>query len=88
LGKVYVDIVGPIITPGIDGERYFMPITDGKSHRQWLFTLDSRAVLGQQLVSWCKAMKGKGFTITIYTDNAREFINASNKQYFDTVGIE
>ncbi|PZC88302.1 hypothetical protein A1F97_10988, partial [Pyrenophora tritici-repentis] len=65
-----------------------MPITDGKSHRQWLFTLDSRAVLGQQLVSWCKAMKGKGFTITIYTDNAREFINASNKQYFDTVGIE
>ncbi|KAG9381534.1 rve domain containing protein [Pyrenophora tritici-repentis] len=65
-----------------------MPITDGKSRRQWLFTSDSRAVLGQQLINWCKAMKAKGFTITIHTDNAREFINASNKQYFDSVGIE
>ncbi|KAG9377765.1 rve domain containing protein [Pyrenophora tritici-repentis] len=88
LGKVHVDVVGPITIPGKDGERYFMPITDGKSRRQWLFTSDSRAVLGQQLINWCKAMKAKGFTITIHTDNAREFINASNKQYFDSVGIE
>jgi hypothetical protein len=50
LSKVHVDIVGPIATPGIDGEKYFMLITDGKSRRQWLFTSDSRAVLGSRLV--------------------------------------
>jgi hypothetical protein len=33
LGKVHVDIVGPIATPSIDGENYFMLITDGKSRR-------------------------------------------------------
>jgi hypothetical protein len=50
LGKVYVNIVSPIATPSIDGENYFMLITDGKSRQQWLFTLDSRAVLGNRLV--------------------------------------
>jgi hypothetical protein len=50
LGKVHVNIVGPIATPSIDGENYFMLITDGKSRRQWLFTSDSRAVLGNRLV--------------------------------------
>jgi hypothetical protein len=89
LSKVHVDIVGPIATPGIDGEKYFMLITDGKSRRQWLFTSDSRAVLGSRLVIWCKAMKAKGLTIVIiHTDNAREFLKVENKLYFNGNGIE
>jgi hypothetical protein len=89
LSKVYVDIVSPIATPSIDREKYSMLITDSKSCRQWLFTLDSRAVLGNRLVIWCKAMKAKGLTIVIiYTDNAREFFKAENELYFNGNSIE
>jgi hypothetical protein len=90
LRNVYVDIVSPIATPSIDREKYFMLITDSKSCRQWLFTLDSRAVLSNRLVIWCKAMKAKGLTIVIiiYTDNAREFFKAENELYFNGNSIE
>jgi len=91
LGKVHVDIVGPISTPGVAGENYWLLITDGKSRRQWLFTSDSRAALGEQLLTWCKSMNAAslgGLTVlTIHTDNAREFINARNTQYFKSKGI-
>jgi hypothetical protein len=89
LGKVHVDIVGSIATPVIDGEKYFILITNGKSRRQWLFTSDSRAVLGNRLVICCKAIKAKGLTIVIiHTDNAREFLKAENELYFNSNGIE
>ena len=41
LGKVHVDIVCLIKTKGIDRERYWLLITDGKSRRMWCFTSDS-----------------------------------------------
>jgi hypothetical protein len=57
LGKVHVDVVGPITTEGVDGERYWPLITDGKTRRMWCFTSDSRAVLGEKLIIWCRQMK-------------------------------
>jgi hypothetical protein len=51
LGKVHVDIVGPITTPGLHGERYWMLRTDGKSRRNWLSTSDSKAALGAELIT-------------------------------------
>ena len=89
LGKVHVDIVGPIAIKGIDGERYWMLRTDGKSRRNWLSTSDSRAALGTELVTWCRQVKTQtGLTVVvIHCDNAREFLNARNQQYFDSEGI-
>lgn len=88
LGKVHVDIVGPISTPGIAGEKYWMLRTDGKSRRQWITTSDSRAALGEELIKWCKQMKTlTGLTVqTIFCDNAREFLNKRNLAYFDSEG--
>jgi hypothetical protein len=88
LGKIHIDIVGPISTSGMAGEHYWLPIADGKSRRQLLFTSDSRAALGNELLNWCKAMKAQGLAVvTIHTDNACEFINARNTQYFNSKGI-
>jgi hypothetical protein len=85
LGKVHVDIVGLISMPGIYGERYWLLITDGKSRCQWLFTSDSRAVLGNELLNWCKAMKAQGLILmSIHTDNAREFQQRRHLSYYVT----
>jgi hypothetical protein len=53
LSKVHVDIVGPITEEGINGERYWMLRTNGKSRRHFISTSDSRAALGAELVTWC-----------------------------------
>jgi hypothetical protein len=77
LGMVHVDIVGPITPAGKHGELYWLLLTDGKSRRRWIFTADSRAVLGVKLIEWCKQQKTH-FNLTVGTfrfDNAREFIN-------------
>jgi hypothetical protein len=89
LEKVHVDIVGPVSTDGMDGERYWMLRTDGKSRRHWMSTSDSKAVLGNELNVWCRQMKTQtGLTVgTIFSDNAREFLSARNKQYFNSEGI-
>ena len=66
-----------------------MLITDSKSYYQQLFTLDSRAVLSNRLIIQCKAIKAKGLTIIIiYTNNAREFLKAENKLYFNSNSIK
>jgi hypothetical protein len=72
LGKVHVDIVGPITEEGINGERYWMLRTDRKSRRHFISTSDSRAALGAELVTWCRQMKAQlSFTvITFHFDNA------------------
>jgi hypothetical protein len=59
------------------------------SHRSWLSTSDSRVALGNELVTWCRQLKTHtGLTIfVIHCDNAREFLNARNQQYFDSEGI-
>jgi hypothetical protein len=88
LGVVHVDVVGPITTEGLDGERYWLLITDGKSRCMWCFTLDSCAALGEQLVTWCRQMKAQGHTVvTVHTDNARELVGARNERYFNLEGI-
>jgi hypothetical protein len=89
LGMVHVDIVGPITTEGVDGERYWMLITGGKTGQQWIYTSDNRATLGVNLIDWCKQMKARRFTvIVIRTDNACELIlNERNCAYFKDEGI-
>jgi hypothetical protein len=87
--KLHVDIIGPIVIKRIDVERHWMLRTDGKSHRNWLSTSNSRAALDNQLVTWCRELKTQtGLTIfVIHCDNAHEFLNARNQQYFDSEGI-
>jgi hypothetical protein len=88
LGMVHVDIVGPITTVGVNGERYWMLITGGKTGQQWIYTSDSRATLGVNLIDWCKQMKARGLTvIVIRTDNARELLSERNSIYFTNEGI-
>jgi hypothetical protein len=88
LGKVHIDIVGPITVEGMDREKYWSLKTCGKSRRQWLACSDSKAALGAELVTWCQQIKTQGLTIvTIFCDNAKELISTRNKQYFDTEGI-
>jgi hypothetical protein len=86
---VHVDIVGPITTEGVDGERYWMLITGGKTGQQWIYTSDNSATLGVNLIDWCKQMKARGLTvIVIRTDNAREMIlNKRNCTHFKDEGI-
>jgi hypothetical protein len=89
LGKVHVGVVGSITEEGVNGERYWMLRTDGKSRRHFMSTSDSRAALGAELVTWCRQMKAQlGFTvITFHFDNAREFVGARLKVYTDSEGI-
>jgi hypothetical protein len=89
LGMVHVDIVGPITTEGVDGERYWMLITRGKTGQQWIYTSDNHATLGVILIGWCKQMKARGFTVVVVrTDNARKLIlNECNCAYFKDKGI-
>lgn len=89
LGLVHIDLVGPIREPGKDGEKYFMIITDGRSRRRWAYTSDSKAVLGNELVSWAKKMKVHCnlSLIAIRCDNAAELLSTRNKTYFNEEGV-
>ncbi|KAI1544902.1 rve domain containing protein, partial [Pyrenophora tritici-repentis] len=88
LGMIHVDIVGPIATPGRDGEIYWMLLTAGKTGQQWIETSENRATLGVKLINWCKRMKALSLKIiTIRVDNARELLNNRTRAYFDDEGI-
>lgn len=66
-----------------------MIITHGRSHRRWVFTSDSKAVLGTKLVQWAKQIKTKhGLRlVAIRCDDAREILNARNQAYFDEESV-
>jgi hypothetical protein len=89
LGRVHIDLIGPLTIQGVEGEKYISVKTAGKSRRQWVATSDSKAVLGLEVITWCRQMKAQGATITeIFCDNAKELIQVRNREYFDSEGIK
>jgi hypothetical protein len=88
LGHVHIDLIGPLTNQGVEGEKYISVKTAGKSQRQWVATSDSKAMLGLEVITWCRQMKAQGATITeIFCDNAKELIQARNWEYFNSEGI-
>ena len=84
-----VDCFGPIGTPGPNGERTALVMTDEAVKLIKVIMVETKDEVPQQIINWVNTMKTKfGYCITnFYSDNGTEFVNGTLKSFFTSNGI-
>jgi hypothetical protein len=91
LKRVYVDLMGPMSVPAINGEIYVLTADDGGSSFYHVVLLKSKAA--EETVKWLKCFHKMAERQTgrplkcIRTDNGTEFCNSLWKEYLEQEGI-
>lgn len=81
-----MDHWGPIVTPSLDGFKYFLTIVDDFSRYTWIFPMTNKSETRQHIhnfITYCKTQ----FSCTIKmirSDNGQEFLM---EPYYNSLGI-
>jgi len=90
LSIVHTDICGPMQTPSINGERYFVTFTDEKSGRVsicLLRTKDGTLAAFQSYRARAERVSGKRIK-SLRSDGGGEYLNREFKKYLAEAGIQ
>ena len=90
LSVVHSDICGPMQTPSVNGERYFITFTDEKSGRVSITLLKNKdGALASFQAYRSRAEKASGQTIkALRTDRGGEYLKNELKKYLVGAGIQ
>ena len=90
LEVVHSDVCGPMQTPGLSGERYFVTFIDEKSGRVSVALLKSKDGVLREFKSYrARAEKSSGRDIkTLRSDGGGEFLNNEFRRYLLEAGIQ
>ena len=89
LSRLFSDLCGPMQTQGRNGERYFMPLTDGKSRYVKVENMRLKSeTFGRTKKLITRAEVETGMRVNFYhSDGGGEFTSAEMKQFLEERGI-
>ena len=80
--EVYADLIGPMATTSIHGNRYALLLSDIKSKYSWIYFLKNKDEVKLKIFDYDQTLRTKGFTLgCLRTDGGGEFINEDLKNY-------
>ena len=89
LGKIHMDLGGPLNVASINGAKFYMLLTDQATLRTWCYTYQQKGETFKLFSQWkTKVETQSGCKLKIVRfDNGTEFINEGFKQHFKDSGI-
>lgn len=91
---IHADLAGPIPTRGVNGERFWLGITDDFSGYRWIYLLTRKSEATQLLINHiARSERQTGRSprqlfVTLRTDNGGEFISNHLQAWLRSKGIE
>lgn len=92
LELLHTDVCGPFPDQGLDGDKYFLTITDGYTHFVTVYPLRLKSEVPDKLISFIRQantrFSSKGFKVgAVRSDNGGEFVNQKLQLFYEEQGI-